>query len=131
VPEEIAEAVAAIGRIEAVPTLLAVLCEATGMRFAVVARVTDTTWTACAVQDDIHLGVKPGGELAVNTTLCFESSASRKPIVIEHASVDPCYHTHHVPKLYRIESFFFRCRLSLGTGTISAICVPWTRGPQG
>jgi signal transduction histidine kinase len=104
-PEGIAEAVAAIGRIEAVPTLLAVLCEATGMRFAAVARVTDTTWTACAVQDDIHFGVKPGGELAVNTTLCFESWASRKPIVIEHASADPCYRTHHVPKLYRIESY--------------------------
>src|SRR6202790_239706 len=104
-PDDIANAVAAIGRIEAVPTLLAVLCEATGMRFAVVARVTDTTWTACAVQDDIHLGVKPGGELAVNTTLCFESRASRTPIVIEHASVDPHYRSHHVPKLYQIESY--------------------------
>ena len=104
-PEGIAKAVAAIGRIEAVPTLLAVLCDATGMRFAVVARVTDTTWTACAVQDDIHLGVKPGGELAVNTTLCFESRASLTPIVIEHASADPRYRTHHVPKLYQIESY--------------------------
>jgi signal transduction histidine kinase len=104
-PEGIAKAIAAIGRIEAVPTLLAVLCETTGMRFAVVARVTDTTWTACAVQDDMHLGVKPGGELAVNTTLCFESRASRTPIVIEHASIDPRYRTHHVPKLYRIESY--------------------------
>ncbi len=104
-PEDIAEAVAAIGRIDAVPTLLAVLCEVTGMRFAVVARVTDTHWTACAVQDDIHLGVKPGGELAVNTTLCFESRAARAPIVIEHASLDPHYRSHHVPKLYKIESY--------------------------
>ena len=40
---DIAKAVAAVGRIDAVPTLLAVLCETTGMRFAVVARVTDTT----------------------------------------------------------------------------------------
>ena len=103
--QDIARAVAAIGRIDAVPTLLAVLCEVTGMRFAVVARVTDTHWTACAVQDDIHLGVKPGGELAVHTTLCFESRAARAPIVIEHASVDPHYRRHHVPKLYKIESY--------------------------
>jgi len=104
-PEDIRRAIAAIGRIDAVPTLLAVLCEVTGMRFAVVARVTDTNWTACAVQDDIHLGVKPGGELAVHTTLCIESRATRAPIVIEHASSDPNYRTHHVPKLYKIESY--------------------------
>lgn len=104
-PDDIANAVAAIGRIDAVPTLLAVLCETTGMRFAVVARVTDTTWTACAVKDDIHLGVKPGGQVAVNSTLCFESRALRAPIVIEHASVDPRYRTHRAPKLYQIESY--------------------------
>jgi signal transduction histidine kinase len=103
--EDIAQSVAAIGRIDAVPTLLAVLCEVTGMRFAVVARVTDSHWTACAVHDGIHLGVKPGGELAVHTTLCFESRAARAPIVIEHASLDPHYRTHHVPKLYKIESY--------------------------
>jgi len=103
--EDITQAISAIGRIEAVPTLLAVLCEVTGMRFAVVARVTDTHWTACAVQDDIHLGVEAGGELALHTTLCFESRAARAPIVIEHASVDPKYCTHHVPKLYQIESY--------------------------
>jgi signal transduction histidine kinase len=104
-PEDIAKAVAAIGRIDAVPTLLAVLCETTGMRFAVVARVTDNTWTACAVKDDIRFGLKPGGQLALNMTLCFESRASRAPIVIEHASIDPRYHAHHVPKLYKIESY--------------------------
>jgi signal transduction histidine kinase len=103
--EEISQAVTAISRIDAVPTLLAVLREITGMRFAAVARVSDTHWTACAVQDDIHLGVKRGGELAVNTTLCIESRAARAPIVIEHASVDPRYRTHHVPKLYKIESY--------------------------
>jgi len=79
-----------------------VLCETTGMRFAVVARVTDTTWTACAVQDEMGLGVKPGGQLDVSATLCC---ASRAPIVIEHASIDPHYHTHPVPKLFKIESY--------------------------
>jgi hypothetical protein len=28
------------------------ICDETGTGFAAVARVTDTTWTACAVQDD-------------------------------------------------------------------------------
>jgi signal transduction histidine kinase len=104
-PEAIAKAVAAIGRIEAVPTLLAVLCESTGMRFAVVARVTDASWTVCAVQDDIELGVRPGSQLAINQTLGFASQESRTPIVIEHASTDPRLRTHPVPMLYQIESY--------------------------
>jgi hypothetical protein len=80
-PHDIAKAVAAIGRIDAVPTLLAVLCETTGMRFAVVARVTGNIWTACAVQDDIRLGVRAGGQLALRTNLAFESQASRIEIL--------------------------------------------------
>jgi signal transduction histidine kinase len=104
-PQGIAKAVAAIGRIDAVPTLLGVLCETTGMRFAVVARITGQIWTACAVQDDIQLGVKAGGQLAFRTNLAFESEASRKPIVVEHASTDPRYHTNADPGMYRIESY--------------------------
>jgi signal transduction histidine kinase len=104
-PESIAKAVAAIGRIDAVPTLLHVLCEITGMRFAVVARVTGKAWTACAVQDGIHSGVKPGDQLAFGTNLAFESQASRTPIVIEHRSTDPRYGTLGVPRRSQIESY--------------------------
>jgi signal transduction histidine kinase len=98
-----ARAVAAIARIDAVPTLLKVLCEITGMRVAVVARVTDKTWTACAVKDEAHFGLKPGMEIQVNTMLCFDSRTSRAPIVIEHASSDPRYCNHEAPKRYQIE----------------------------
>jgi signal transduction histidine kinase len=104
-PEEIARAVASIGRIDAVPTLLAVLCETTGMRFAVVARVTDAAWTACAVRDDIELGVEPGDRLAGAAILCFDSRTSQAPIVIEHASLDPRCRATHMSQPYAIESF--------------------------
>ena len=103
--EDIADALTAISHIDAVPTLLEVLCDITGMRFAVVAAVTGTTWTACAVQDDLQFGLKPGGRLPLNATLSVESRAARAPIVIEHASIDPRYHSHPVPKLYHIESY--------------------------
>jgi len=104
-PNDVAQAVAAIGRIHAVPTLLRVLCEITGMRFAVVARVIGKTWTVCAVQDDLQLRVKAGDPLAFSTNLAFESQASRTPIVIEHASRDPRYRNPSVPKLRQIESY--------------------------
>jgi signal transduction histidine kinase len=103
--EDAACTVAAIARMEAVPSLLKVLCEITGMRVAVVARVTEDTWTACAVKDEAHFGLKPGMEFPVDRTLCFDSRASRAPVVIEHASADPRYCDHEAPQRYRIESY--------------------------
>jgi signal transduction histidine kinase len=102
---EIERDVAAVNRLQAVPTLLEVLCESTGMRFAAVARVTENTWTVCAVKDDIDFGLIPGGQLDLETTLCIESKRSNEPIIIEHASTDPRYCNHHTPKLYNIESY--------------------------
>jgi signal transduction histidine kinase len=97
--------VAAVAGINAVPGLLKVLCEMTGMRVAVIARVTDKTWTACAVRDEAHFGLKSGMEFPVDMTLCFDSRASCDPIVIEHATADPRYCDHEAPKRYRIESY--------------------------
>jgi K+-sensing histidine kinase KdpD len=103
--EEIARDVAAVNRLEALPTLLEVLCDSTGMRFAAVARVSENTWTACVVKDEISFGLAPGGQLDLETTLCIESKRSNAPIVIEQASTDPRYCNHPTPKLYEFESY--------------------------
>lgn len=58
----------AIERSEAVQTILKVLRRATGMRVALVARVTDASWMACAVLDEANFGLKPGDELPLHTT---------------------------------------------------------------
>lgn len=42
--------VAAIASIDAVPTILEVVCRTTGMGFVAVARVTQDRWVACAVR---------------------------------------------------------------------------------
>jgi len=104
-PEAIGRDIAAIGRISAVPALLRIVCDNTGMRFAAVARVTDGTWTACAVEDGIDFGLLPGGQLDVHTTLCKEARAARQPVVFDHASEDPTYRDHHTPRIYGIESY--------------------------
>ena len=101
----VSEYVAAVQRIEAVPTLLQVLCETTGMGFAAVARVTDESWTACAVHDSINFGVMTGHQLDVNTTLCVEVKGRLDAIVIDHVSTDPIYSQHRTPKLYGFESY--------------------------
>jgi signal transduction histidine kinase len=103
--EDIARDVATVARIGAVPSMLRVICKNTGLGFAAVARVTEGTWTACAVQDNIKFGLLPGGQLDVHTTLCSESRAMRQPIVVDHASLDPLYRNHHTPRTYNIESY--------------------------
>ena len=57
-----------LSRIEGVQTALQVLRRATGLRIALVARVTDDSWTACAVLDDAGFGLKPGDQLELRTT---------------------------------------------------------------
>jgi signal transduction histidine kinase len=103
--EDSARAVAAIARIDAVPTFLKIVCEMTGMRVAVVARITDKTWTACAVRENVPFGLKPGMEFSVHTALRFDSGTSHAAIVIEHASADPRYCRPVVPQRYQIASY--------------------------
>ena len=100
-----ADDIATINRISAVPAILRVIAEMTGMRFAAVARVTQTTWTACAVLDNLGFGLQAGGELELVSTLCFETMNSHLPIIIDKASTDPLYEHHHTPKRYRFESY--------------------------
>lgn len=64
----IAEDVAAFQRLSVVQTALQVLQKATGMRIALVARVTEDAWTACAVLDNANFGLQPGDELPLHTT---------------------------------------------------------------
>jgi len=43
-----------IQKIPVIPSLLDVVCKATRMGFAAVARVTDEQWIACSVRDEIN-----------------------------------------------------------------------------
>jgi len=97
--------IATIGRISAVPAILQVICQSTGMRFAAVARVTEHSWTACAVLDGLGFGMDVGGELDIATTFCNVIRSSHQPIVIDKASEDQLYCHHPTPKQYKFESY--------------------------
>ncbi len=104
-PVDTATPVAAVGAIGAVPAILRLITQHTGMRFSAVAHVTDVSWTACAVHDELDFGLSPGSQLDVHSTLCIETRAMRAPVVIDHASTDPVYSQHLTPRLYRFESY--------------------------
>jgi signal transduction histidine kinase len=95
----------AIGQISAVPSILQVVSETTGLRFVTIARVTEGSWIACAVLDKIAFGLEVGGELDVATTLCSEIRDSGGPIIIEKASEDAKYCGHPTPRMYGFESY--------------------------
>jgi signal transduction histidine kinase len=104
-PEAIARDVFAVQQIQAVPTLLQVVCEIAGMRFAAVARVAEGSCTLCAVKDDIGFGLRPGSQLDVEKTLCIGVKRCEVPVVIEHASLDSRNREHRAPMRYQIESY--------------------------
>lgn len=101
----IAADVEAIQAISAVPTILRVVSETTGLRFVCVARVTEGAWTTCAVHDSIGFGLNPGDQLDVATTLCDAVRAGNTPVVIDKASEDLRYCNHPTPKMYGFESY--------------------------
>ncbi len=97
--------IAAIARIDVVPTVLDVVCRVTGMGFAAVARVTENRWIACAVRDDIAFGLQPGGELKVETTICNEIRGTGLPVAIDHVSSDQDFCGHPTPRMYGFQSY--------------------------
>jgi PAS domain S-box-containing protein len=75
------------------------------MGFAAVARVTEDRWIACSVKDDIAFGLKPGGELKVETTICHEIRESGTAVVIHHVAEDQAFCGHATPAMYGFQSY--------------------------
>ena len=102
---QIAKGIDAISQIDAIPLILKLCCQNTGLRFAVVARVTDTSWTACAVRDEINFGLGPGDELDLKSTICDEIRRSGEGVIIDHVDQDPLYRDHPTPRQYGFQSY--------------------------
>lgn len=94
-----------IQSIAIVPTILDVVCRATGMGFAAIARVTEDTWLTCGVLDNIPFGLSVGDELELNTTFCKRVRESNKLVVIDHVDKDEVYFNHPIPLQYGFQSY--------------------------
>ena len=95
----------ALRAIEAIPTILNVVCRVTGTGFAAVARVTESRWVCLAVNNEINFGLEPGGELKVDTTICHEVRQNRAATVIDHVAEDEVYCGHATPAMYGFQSY--------------------------
>jgi signal transduction histidine kinase len=97
--------IAAIAGMGSVPVLLRIICQVTGSRFAVLARVTGERWVCLASHDDMEFGMRPGDELDIKTTFCQDIWRSRKGIVIDDVAADPRYCDHPTPAMYGFQSY--------------------------
>ncbi len=97
--------IADINNIDAVGSILEIVCRNTGMGFAAVARVTEDRWIACAIKDEIEFGLQPGGELKVETTICHEIRQTRQIVAIDHVTEDIAFSRHATPALYGFQSY--------------------------
>ncbi|WP_279482271.1 HWE histidine kinase domain-containing protein [Aureimonas sp. SK2] len=94
-----------IASIPAVPSILDVVCQMTGMGCGVVARVTADRWVACSTRDEAGFGLVPGSELKIDTTFCREIRLRKEPVIIEHAAEDAAYCDHPSPVMYGFQSY--------------------------
>ncbi|HTN00156.1 MAG TPA: HAMP domain-containing sensor histidine kinase [Pedobacter sp.] len=74
--------IAAINAIDAVASMLEVICKVTGMGFAAIARITEDRWIACSIRDEINFGLLPGDELDVKTIFSHEIPQHNQVIVV-------------------------------------------------
>jgi signal transduction histidine kinase len=96
---------ATFSRLESIETILNLLCKTTGLRLAVVARVTSETWTACAVLDNLNFGLKTGQNLDLADTYCNTVRCLDGPIVISHASAHSEWKNHPGFTVFGVESY--------------------------
>ena len=122
-PELKAESVALADN-ERLRAMLRRICDATGMGFSAVARVTEQRWIACLVEDRIEFGLDPGEELKIHETICDEIRDSGEAVVFDDASDDIKWSRHPVPVIYGFKSYCsFPVYLDDGSffGTLCAI----------
>jgi signal transduction histidine kinase len=103
--QEFSDDIAAVSAMHAVPVLLEIICRMTGLRFAVLARVTGQRWMCLAAHDEMGFGMRPGDELDIATTFCHEIWRSRQGIIIDDVSADARYCDHPTPGMYGFQSY--------------------------
>jgi signal transduction histidine kinase len=103
--EDVQADIEAIARVEGISEILHVLTETTRLRTALVARVTSTTWTLCAILDGGGFGLRPGDKLEVATTYCSSVLDSHAPLIIHKASEDPRFCSHPGFRRFAVETY--------------------------
>jgi GAF domain-containing protein len=96
---------AVIAEIEATTCILKLVTRLTEMRFAGIAKFTETEWILCDAYDPNQLGIGPGDAWELETTICSELRRNPRALFIPQISQDGRYSARAVVKKYAIESY--------------------------
>lgn len=102
---ELDRGVFAVSQAKATRHILEIIRSQTGMRVVGVAWVHSQGWRACAVLDEVGMGLKAGDELDVDTTLCKDVMETGFFIAFNDACAHPKYHDHPTPKTYNFRAY--------------------------
>ncbi|WP_248731910.1 GAF domain-containing protein [Pseudomonas sp. MWU13-2517] len=94
-----------IAELESTSAILQLVTRLTGMRFAGIAKFTETDWIVCSVHDPTHLGIEIGNILELEITLCSELRRNPQALFIPTISGDSRYSERSVVKRYGLESY--------------------------
>lgn len=100
-----AEERSAIAEIEATTNILKLVTRLTKMRFAGIAKFTDSEWITCSVYDPCNLGIENGIALPLEKTLCSEFCNDPTALFISQISKSEKYSGRWVVKRYALESY--------------------------
>jgi len=100
-----AEERSAIAEIEASTSVLRLVTRMTQMRFAAIAKFTDTEWVTCSVYDPEHLGFEPGECALVETTICNEFKLNPQALLIPEISKHERFAVKPIVKRFELESY--------------------------
>jgi hypothetical protein len=84
--------------------------------------VTEDRWIACQVRDEIAFGLKPYGELKVETAICNEIRQSGTEVVIDHVAQDDAFCGHPTPAMYGFQSYISVPIVVPGKGFFGTLC---------
>lgn len=104
-PSSTVESIELMASLDSVAALLRVVCDVSGLGVATVAEVTEQRWIACAVEDRIAFGLRPGAELDLESTLCNHVRSSHDAVIISDVTRNPTYCDHPAPSLYGWKSY--------------------------
>jgi len=104
-PSSIVESLELLASLDSVAALLRVVCDISGLGVAIVAEVTEERWIACAVEDRVAFGLRPGVELDLTSTLCNHVRSSHDAVIISDVAHNPTYCDHPAPGLYGWKSY--------------------------
>lgn len=95
----------AIAEIEATTSILSLVTRLTQMRFAAIAKFTESEWIVCSTYDESELEIEAGDSLPVEITLCSDFKTDPQALLLPDIRLSPRHHNRPVVRQFGLESY--------------------------